>query len=171
MEDFERVVKISSSEAMSVETLKLLRNFINIQQRRAQAYAHLKSGFADYMVSGSDAAYQQLCSEVTVEFNDCSKQVLEMESLFMSPAYGREDLAHLLRSVQIKEKQKLNLVSLYFFALVLTTVSKIPGRNSRADIQRHYCMNSICLLHYASLNFETLHLRKVNFVTLLASFP
>lgn len=73
-------------------------------------------------------------------------QVLEMESLFMSPAYGREDLAHLLRSVQIKEKQKLNLVSLYFFALVLTTVFKIPGHNSsQADLQRHDCMNSICL--------------------------
>lgn len=52
MEDFERVVKISSasSEAMSVDngglearkTLKLLRDFVNIQQRRARAYAHLK---------------------------------------------------------------------------------------------------------------------------------
>lgn len=108
----------------------------------------LISGFADYMASGSDAAYQQLCSEITVEFNDCSKQVtscssiifsfasfttglqghmsnissqiaqvLEMESLFMSPEYGREDLAHLLRSVQIKEKQKLNLVPLSSYSL------------------------------------------------------
>lgn len=49
-------------------------------------------------------------------------QVLEMESLFMSSEYGREDLAHLLRSVQIKEKQKLNLVSLYSFPPVLDTV-------------------------------------------------
>lgn len=111
------------------------------------------------MASGSDAAYQQLCSEITVEFNDCSKQVtlcsdiyfylfassttglrghvcnissqiaqvLEMESLFMSPEYGREDLAHLLRSVQIKEKQKLNLVSLSSYSVVLTTVLNIPG--------------------------------------------
>lgn len=27
------------------------------------------------MVSGGELAYQQLCSEMTVEFNDCSKQV------------------------------------------------------------------------------------------------
>ena len=33
------------------------------------------SGFADYMVSGGELAYQQLCSEITQEFNDCSKQV------------------------------------------------------------------------------------------------
>lgn len=133
MEDFERVVKISSSsEAMSVQTLKLLRNFINIQQRRAQAYAHLKSGFADYMASGSDAAYQQLCSEVTVEFNDCSKQVLEMESLFMSPEYGREDLAHLLRSVQIKEKQKLNLTA-------TIQVLKKAGRPSERLVSHENC--------------------------------
>lgn len=32
-------------------------------------------GFANYMASGGDSAYQQLCSEITVEFNDCSKQV------------------------------------------------------------------------------------------------
>ena len=102
-------------------------------------------GFADYMVSGGESAYQQLCSEIAVEFNECSKQVqhmlivsvfwllffflrkrncflsevfpalpqvLEMESLFLNPDYGRDDLAHLLRSVQNQEKQKLHLVCL-----------------------------------------------------------
>jgi hypothetical protein len=55
------------------------------------------------MVSGGELPYQQLCSEITVEFNDCSKQVLEMESLFLSPDYpdySRVDLAQLLRAVQ-----------------------------------------------------------------------
>lgn len=32
-------------------------------------------GFSEYMKSGGELAYQQLCSEITVEFNDCSKQV------------------------------------------------------------------------------------------------
>lgn len=32
-------------------------------------------GFDDYLVSGSESAYQQLCHDITVEFNDCSKQV------------------------------------------------------------------------------------------------
>lgn len=33
-------------------------------------------GFEDYMGSGGELAYQQLCSEITFEFNDCSKQVI-----------------------------------------------------------------------------------------------
>ncbi|WKA01715.1 hypothetical protein VitviT2T_019982 [Vitis vinifera] len=116
MEDFEKKVKIT--EAMDIEngadsskTLQLLRRFLQIQQRRAQAYANMRRGFADYMVSGGESAYQQLCNEITVEFNECSKQVLEMESLFLDPDYGRDDLAHLLRSVQNQEKQKLHLTA------------------------------------------------------------
>ncbi|KAL6327725.1 hypothetical protein AAG906_024694 [Vitis piasezkii] len=97
MEDFEKKVKIT--EAMDIEngtdsskTLQLLRRFLQIQQRRAQAYANMRRGFADYMVSGGESAYQQLCSEITVEFNEY-------------------DLAHLLRSVQNQEKQKLHLTA------------------------------------------------------------
>ncbi|CBI29132.3 unnamed protein product, partial [Vitis vinifera] len=97
--------------ADSSKTLQLLRRFLQIQQRRAQAYANMRRGFADYMVSGGESAYQQLCNEITVEFNECSKQVLEMESLFLDPDYGRDDLAHLLRSVQNQEKQKLHLTA------------------------------------------------------------
>lgn len=119
MEDFEK--KVSITEPMEAEDtegcpnsskiLHLLRRFLAIQQRRAEAYAKLKkyvsfsplilflsyqnlgsdcliffvhvdnacliigSGFAEYMDSGGELAYQQLCSEITVEFNDCSKQV------------------------------------------------------------------------------------------------
>ncbi|XP_021659372.1 uncharacterized protein LOC110649199 isoform X3 [Hevea brasiliensis] len=120
MEDFEK--KMSLTDPMELETqhqnnnkssqtLILLRRFLLIQQRRAQAYAKLKRrSFDEYMVSGGELAYQQLCSEITLEFNDCSKQVLEMEFLFLSPDYGRVDLAQLLRAVQTQEKQKLHLV-------------------------------------------------------------
>lgn len=34
-----------------------------------------RRGFAEYLVSGGEVAYQQLCGEITAEFNDCSKQV------------------------------------------------------------------------------------------------
>ncbi|MBA0702258.1 hypothetical protein Goari_022399 [Gossypium aridum] len=73
---------------------------------------NLIRGFSEYMKSGGELAYQQLCSEITVEFNDCSKQVLEMESLFLNPDYCRVDLAELLRAIQTQEKQKLHLVCL-----------------------------------------------------------
>ncbi|KAB2026327.1 hypothetical protein ES319_D06G211400v1 [Gossypium barbadense] len=60
---------------------------------------------------GGELAYQQLCSEITVDFNDCSNQVLEMESLFLNPDYCRVDLAELLRAIQTQEKQKLHLTA------------------------------------------------------------
>ncbi|XP_059649331.1 uncharacterized protein LOC132295186 isoform X1 [Cornus florida] len=116
MEGFE---KVTISDSMEVENgsssskiVDLLRRFLGVQQRRAEAYAKLKRGFADYMISGEESTYQQLCSEITGEFNDCSKQVLEMESLFLNPDYSRDDLAGLLRAVQVQERQKLQLVVL-----------------------------------------------------------
>ncbi|EEF36059.1 hypothetical protein RCOM_0720210 [Ricinus communis] len=117
MEDFSK--KVTLKEPVELEnssnTLLLLRRFLHIQQRRAQAYANLKRGFDEYMVSGGELAYQQLCSEITLEFSDCSKQVLEMEGLFQN---YRLDLAQLLRAVQTQEKHKLHLflASMFFFS-------------------------------------------------------
>ncbi|KAF6174574.1 hypothetical protein GIB67_026608 [Kingdonia uniflora] len=70
------------------------------------------------MVSGGDSAYQQVCSDITEEFNNCSTQVLEME--FMKPDLCRDDLARLLKDVQAHEKQKLRMV--LFNSVVLVRV-------------------------------------------------
>ncbi|KAL8162049.1 hypothetical protein V2J09_013538 [Rumex salicifolius] len=105
MEDFEKKVKITdematddSPEGSNSKTLHLLRQFLAVQQRRAEAYTKLRKGFSEYMISGSESTYQQLCSEITSEFNDCSKQVRELEAQFLKPDCLREDLASLLRS-------------------------------------------------------------------------
>ncbi|CAN1258555.1 hypothetical protein LINPERPRIM_LOCUS9919 [Linum perenne] len=120
MEDFEKKVSLSDEmeteaetkgTSKSSETLHVLRKFLQIQQRRALAYARLKRGFAEYMASKGELAYQQLCSEITTEFNNCSKQVLEIEALFLDPDYSRSDLAQLLRAVQTQEKLKLQLTA------------------------------------------------------------
>ncbi|EXB97700.1 hypothetical protein L484_020251 [Morus notabilis] len=122
MEEFEKKLSIKE-ESCSVSEMEegspnnskvvaLLRRFLAIQQRRAEAYSKLKWGFEEYVASGGELAYQQLCSEITLEFSDCSKQVLEIESLFLNPDYCRGDLAQLLRAVQTQEKQKLHLFSL-----------------------------------------------------------
>ncbi|KAL9271642.1 hypothetical protein AKJ16_DCAP16633 [Drosera capensis] len=60
--------------AAKSKTLNLLRQFLQVQQRRALAYAKLRSGFAEYMASGAEAAYQHLCNDITTEFCDFSKQ-------------------------------------------------------------------------------------------------
>lgn len=106
----------------------LLRQFLQLQNRRAQAYANLKKGFTEL----GDSAYQQLCNEITVQFSDCSKQVLALESIFLSPSYCRNDLAALLRSVQVQEKQKLHLTA-------TIQVLKKAGRPSERLVSHENC--------------------------------
>ncbi|XP_041991837.1 uncharacterized protein LOC121742682 isoform X2 [Salvia splendens] len=104
MEDFVKKVSISEPETatkpINMETqaeekqekgskinttneaiLGLLRRFLSVQQRRALAYARLKRGFEDYRASGGELAFQQLCSEITLEFNDYSKQTATIQVL------------------------------------------------------------------------------------------
>nr|GMC68320.1 Rho guanine nucleotide exchange factor like [Ipomoea batatas] len=112
----QRIIEASGTEEAEIESetskiAVLLHRFLALQQRRAQAYARLKMDFEDYMVSGVESTYRKLCSKIAVEFNDCSKQVLEMESQFLSPDCFIEDLAALLRFVQTQEKQKLELTA------------------------------------------------------------
>ncbi|KAL5994938.1 hypothetical protein ACLOJK_024995 [Asimina triloba] len=115
MEVFEKAseeIEHHGSISKSSQLLDLLRSFLNIQQRRAEAYSKLRSGFSEFMMSGGPGgewAYQQLCGEITIEFNDCSKQVLEMQSMLLNPDISRDDLAALLKAVQAQEKQKLHL--------------------------------------------------------------
>ncbi|KAL1531517.1 hypothetical protein AAHA92_31647 [Salvia divinorum] len=171
MEDFEKKVSISEPEATAEpenmeiqaeeklekaskinttnETIRgLLRRFLAVQQRRALAYARLKRGFEDYRISGGELAYQQLCREITLEFNDCSKQVLEMESVFASPAYCREDLASLLRSVQVQEKEKLNLTA-------TIQVLKKAGWPSERLVSHENCR------YTQSTGHECMHIRQI----------
>jgi len=61
------------------------------------------------MANGGELAYQQLCGNITAEFNDCSKQVLEMISVLSMPEFCRSDLGDLLKGVQAHEKEKLHL--------------------------------------------------------------
>ncbi|MFS8019284.1 putative required for excision 1-B domain-containing protein [Helianthus anomalus] len=139
MEDFEEKVKISeamdttdvdqnSSSSSRLQIVSLLRQFLAVQQRRAEAYAKLKKGFTEL----GDSAYQQLCNEITVEFSDCSKEVLALESTFLSPDYCRNDLASLLRSVQVQEKQKLHLTA-------TVQVLKKAGRPSERLVSHENC--------------------------------
>ncbi|OIT37997.1 PREDICTED: uncharacterized protein LOC109240027 [Nicotiana attenuata] len=159
VEEFEKKVVISERMSMEEEAgncpendsfkiVELLRRFLAVQQRRAQAYARLKRGFEDFMVSGVESTYQKLCSEITVEFGDCSKQVLEMESQFLTPHCFREDLAHLLRSVQNQEKSKLQLTA-------TIQVLKKAGRPSERLVSHENCRYSKPTVH------ECVHIQKI----------
>uniref|UniRef100_A0A803NVA7 Uncharacterized protein n=1 Tax=Cannabis sativa TaxID=3483 RepID=A0A803NVA7_CANSA len=100
------------------------------------------------MISGNELVYQQLCSDITVEFNNCSKQVIEIESLFKNSEYDRVDLAKLLRAVQEEEKQKLNLT-------VTLQVLKKAGRPSERLVSHADCKFEKPMEH------ECVHVREI----------
>ncbi|KAF8661556.1 hypothetical protein HU200_056977 [Digitaria exilis] len=101
----------AGEERSAAAVAGLLRGFLAVQQRRAEAYSTLRRGFSVYMANGGELAYQQLCGNITAEFNDCSKQVLEMISLLSMPEFCRNDLADILKDVQAHEKEKLHLTA------------------------------------------------------------
>ncbi|KAJ8500443.1 hypothetical protein OPV22_010995 [Ensete ventricosum] len=125
-------MEVDDGSSRSAKIIDLLRRFLGVQQRRAEAYAKLRRGFTEYMSNGGELAYQQLCKEVTVEFNDCSKEVLEMESLLLMPDLSRGDLADLLKAVQAQEKQKLHLI-------VRIQILKKAGRPSERLVSHENC--------------------------------
>ncbi|KAJ7563224.1 hypothetical protein O6H91_03G101600 [Diphasiastrum complanatum] len=110
----------------SVPLLQLLRRFLDLQQRRALAYSRLHSGFAEYGKSGSELVYNKLCTEITSEFNECSQQVLEVESELRRSSIARDDLAQVLQDVQYHEKKKLQMTA-------ILQVLKRAGRPSEQD--------------------------------------
>ncbi|OAY73002.1 uncharacterized protein LOC109723753 [Ananas comosus] len=132
----------------SAKLVDLLRRFLGVQQRRAEAYAKLRRGFADYMTSGGELAYQQLCGEITAEFNDCSKQVLEMESLLLMPDLSRDDLANLLKAVQAQEKRKLHLTA-------QIQILKKAGRPSERLVSHEHCR------FHKPTEHECVHVREI----------
>ncbi|KAL5707617.1 hypothetical protein ACHQM5_018501 [Ranunculus cassubicifolius] len=155
MEEFGEKVKISEDTKMEVDQersmaiIDLLQRFLVVQQRRAQTYARLRRGFNEYIAGGGDLAYQQLCRDITHEFNECSKQVLEIESLFLKPDFSRNDLASLLRSVQTQEKEKLNLT-------VTIQVLKKAGRPSERLVSHDQCKFSTPSKH------ECVHVHEIS---------
>uniref|UniRef100_A0ACD5VHW5 Uncharacterized protein n=1 Tax=Avena sativa TaxID=4498 RepID=A0ACD5VHW5_AVESA len=118
----------------------LLRGFLAVQQRRAEAYSKLRRGFSEYMATGGECTYQQLCGNVTAEFNDCSTQILEMVSLLSKPHFCRGDLANLLKDVQAHERDKLQLTA-------RIQVLKKAGRPSERLVNHDHCRSSSMAQH------------------------
>lgn len=130
----------SSAGQSAARVADLLRGFLAVQQRRAEAYSKLRSGFSEYMANGGECAYQQLCGNVTAEFNDCSTQILEMVFLLSKPIFCRGDLANLLKDVQACERDKLQLTA-------RIQVLKKAGRPSERLVNHEHCRSSSTSQH------------------------
>ncbi|PKA61841.1 hypothetical protein AXF42_Ash008673 [Apostasia shenzhenica] len=111
---------VKGIEAMDLDTswksaklLDLLRRFLAVQQRRAEAYTRWQR-----------AKFSSL-------------QVLEMESLFLMPDISRGDLSGLLKAVQEQEKKKLHLTCMNKSKKVSITFE--PSRPSERLVSHEHC--------------------------------
>lgn len=120
---------------------QLLREFLKVQEQRAGLYSMLQSGFTDYLNTGSEVAFQQLCGRITAAFNDCSKQVIDIQAALREPGIGRNDLADILKDVQAQEKQNLRMTATL---QVLRKAGKPSDRaQAHADEKGHHqCSHS-----------------------------
>ena len=70
------------------------------------------SGFKEYLESAPDydfPSYRQLVHDITQKFNKISSDVITIETKFREAGYT--SIAELIRKIQLKEKEKLELVS------------------------------------------------------------
>ena len=70
------------------------------------------SGFKEYLESAPDydfPSYRQLVYDITQKFNKISSDVITIETKFREA--GHTSIAELIRRIQLKEKEKLELVS------------------------------------------------------------
>ncbi|XP_024386438.1 uncharacterized protein [Physcomitrium patens] len=118
---------------------QLLVEFLKVQERRAGLYSTLQAGFADYLKSGSELSFQQLCGRITTDFNDCSRQVIDIQAALRGPEIARQDLADILQDVQAQEKQNLKMTA----TLQLLRKAGRPSDRAQAHagkkVQHHLC--------------------------------
>ncbi|KAG0570344.1 hypothetical protein KC19_6G155200 [Ceratodon purpureus] len=103
--------EVREQESGELRQQELLREFLKVQEHRAGLYSTLHSGFADYLKTGSEVSFQQLCGRITTAFNDCSRQVIEIQAALRGPDIDRQDLADILKDVQAQEKQNLKMTA------------------------------------------------------------
>ncbi|KAL2643504.1 hypothetical protein R1flu_011091 [Riccia fluitans] len=138
---------------------QLLRTFLDVQQRRASVYSLWHKGFADYLKTSSDDEFSKLCGQITIDFNECSRQVRDIIARLKDESVLREDLASVLEQVQVQESQKLRMTS------VLQVLRKAGRPSERANVteqrQQHSTSSSHVCSHGAHAEAEGLEMAQL----------
>uniref|UniRef100_A0A8C1ZQP9 Required for excision 1-B domain containing n=1 Tax=Cyprinus carpio TaxID=7962 RepID=A0A8C1ZQP9_CYPCA len=94
----------------------LVRRFHALQAERVEAYKLFEEGHESYLRTGPHydfEHYKQLVHEITKAFCGISKEVLEIKEQ-LHQDFDRPDLSEHIDKLQIKEKEKLELVAVCF---------------------------------------------------------
>lgn len=84
-----------------------LKEFNIAQQIRTKMYKQLEQGFNTVLMTHKEPEYKAMMAEVTVAFTVCSEAINAAEAGLR--AVQQDDLADMLRVLQINEQEKLRL--------------------------------------------------------------
>eukprot|EP00300_Choanocystis_sp_HF-7_P028497 c34180_g1_i1.p1 GENE.c34180_g1_i1~~c34180_g1_i1.p1 ORF type:complete len:253 (+),score=40.01 c34180_g1_i1:22-759(+) len=96
--------------ARATTPLEAMERLLALQQRRTLAHRELKSAMRDLVDGGATDAYVRRAEAVTGEFAVVSNAIRNIEALLRS-TMQRGDLADLIRSLQLCERDRLIAVS------------------------------------------------------------
>ncbi|XP_068725812.1 required for excision 1-B domain-containing protein-like isoform X2 [Montipora capricornis] len=89
-----------------------IQRFFCLQEERVKTYQTFHSGFKEYLETAPARdfpSYRQLVHSVTQTFNNISNEVITIESKLRES--GQSNIADLIRKIQIKEKEKLEVTA------------------------------------------------------------
>lgn len=93
---------------MAGTPFQLIRQFFEIQEKRAVLYSRFKDGFAKHVDGVMDGGkYHELCVETTIAMSRCSLNAIAIEEELLKQ--GKETPAACIRVAQIGEKTKLHM--------------------------------------------------------------
>lgn len=111
---------------------ELIKQFFTLQEERVKTYRTFDSGFKEYLESAPDydfPSYRQLVHDITQKFNKISSDVITIETKFREEGYT--SIAELIRKIQLKEKEKLELTAQ--FQIAQQNSASDPSNESKAD--------------------------------------
>lgn len=91
---------------------ELIQRFFKLQEERVKVYQVFDSGFKEYLQTAPAydfPKYRQLVYNVTQTFNNLSAEVIDIESNLRES--GQHSISNLVRKIQLKEKEKLEMTA------------------------------------------------------------
>lgn len=112
---------------------ELIQQFFTLQEERVKTYKTFDSGFKVYLESAPNydfPSYRQLVHDITQKFNKISSDIITIETKFREA--GFTNIAELIRRIQLKEKEKLELTA-QLQIVQQSSASTDPSSESKVD--------------------------------------
>ncbi|XP_020893457.1 required for excision 1-B domain-containing protein-like isoform X1 [Exaiptasia diaphana] len=99
-------------EESTVNLKELIKKFFSLQENRVNTYKTFDEGFKQYLVGNANCdflKYRQHVHKITQIFINLSQEIRTIEAILKQN--NKHHLAGIIRSIQLKEKEKLDLLS------------------------------------------------------------